>query len=97
MELFPEINGYEACFERYRGFCRGRDEALADTEYSLTEDLPAATSIGSHQGNFWIIFLASKGLTGRVENPLQINAFQYPADYGQRSPSFSRAINFISE
>lgn len=93
---FPDINGYQADLERYRGFCLGRYEALADAGFSMTGDLPSASAVGSRQGDFWIIFLAGNGTTLQVENPLQTSAFRYPANYGPRSPSFSRAVRFSS-
>ncbi len=91
---FPGINEDQADLERYRRFCRGRHEALADMGYSLDRDLPAATAVGSRQGDFWVIFLAGNGDSLQVENPLQTSAFRYPPDYGPRSPAFSRAVRY---
>jgi chorismate lyase / 3-hydroxybenzoate synthase len=53
---------------------------------------PAASALGSHAGPFAVHFLAGKtgGLT--LENPRQMPAWQYPSDYGPRSPTFSRAL-----
>jgi enamine deaminase RidA (YjgF/YER057c/UK114 family) len=39
-----------------------------------------------------VIFAATKAAPVAVENPEQVPAFEYPADYGPRSPSFSRAM-----
>ena len=91
---FPRINESQDQLERYRRFCRGRHEALAEMGYALDEDLPAATAVGSRPGDFWIIFLAGKGTRLQVENPLQMSAFRYPPIYGPRSPSFSRAVRY---
>lgn len=48
--------------------------------------------MGSHHGGLCIYFLAAKtpGLT--IENPRQVSAYNYPTQYGPRSPSFSRAL-----
>jgi len=93
---FPRINEPEDQLERYRRFCMGRHEALAEMGYALDEDLPAATAVGSGEGDFWIIFLAGRGTSLQVENPLQVSAFRYPRQYGPRSPSFSRALRYSS-
>lgn len=92
---FPNINGDQADLERYRRFCLGRYEALADAGFSLAEDLPAASAVGSRHGDLWIIFLAGNGAARQVENPLQTSAFRYPPTYGPRSPSFCRAKRFV--
>ena len=39
-----------------------------------------------------IYFLAGKKPGIPVENPRQISAYHYPAEYGPRSPTFSRAM-----
>lgn len=91
---FPGINEEQAGQERYRQFCAGRYEALAESGYSLAEDLPAASAIGTRHGELWVIFLAGRGTATQIENPRQISAFRYPPKYGPRSPSFSRAIRF---
>lgn len=91
---FPAINSLQDGLERYRRFCMGRHAALAAAGYALTEDLPAASAIGTREGDFVIIFLAGAGIATQIENPRQVSAFRYPAVYGPRSPSFSRAIRF---
>lgn len=91
---FPGINQEQGGLERYRHFCAGRYEALAESGYSLAEDLPAASAIGTGHGALSIIFLAGRGTATQIENPRQISAFRYPPKYGPRSPSFSRAIRF---
>jgi chorismate lyase/3-hydroxybenzoate synthase len=89
---FPGINREQAGLERYRHFCAGRYEALAEAGFSLAEDLPAASAIGAREGDLWVIFLAGRGAATQIENPRQISAFRYPPEYGPRSPSFSRAV-----
>lgn len=81
------INEGQGDDERYRRFCVGRYPVLA-----ALEGFPAATVIGSRAGSGLILF----ALYGRqagfpIENPQQVSAFRYPARYGRRSPSFSRA------
>lgn len=92
---FPAINCEEAGLERYQSFCRGRHESLDKAGLLINEELPAASAVGSDQGDaLTIIFIASKGLLKQVENPRQVSAFHYPERYGPRSPSFSRAVHW---
>jgi chorismate lyase/3-hydroxybenzoate synthase len=89
---FPGINREQGGLERYRRFCLGRHEAFASCGYPLDRDLPAASAVGSRQGELVIAFLAGRGDCRAIENPLQLSAYRYPSDYGPRSPSFSRAM-----
>lgn len=93
---FPGINEPQNNLECYRRFCRGRHNALTRMGSGLSQDLPAATAVGSSAGDFWVIFLAGKGACRQVENPLQMSAFHYPPIHGPRSPSFSRAVRYSS-
>lgn len=88
---FPNINQEQDQQERYKSFCIGRHRACAKSE-GFEKQLPAATAIGSHSPGFLIYFIASKKPGLRIENPRQISAFQYPAIYSPKSPSFSRAV-----
>lgn len=77
--------------ERYRDFSAGRANAFSESGYSL-EDLPAATAIGFDDGGVAVFLIAHKEASVvNLENPRQIPAFHYPAQYGPRSPSFARA------
>jgi chorismate lyase/3-hydroxybenzoate synthase len=89
---FPGINREQGGLERYRRFCLGRHEAFASCSYPLDRDLPAASAVGTRQGDLVIAFLAGRGDCRAIENPLQLSAYRYPPDYGPRSPSFSRAM-----
>lgn len=88
----PDINAGAGDDECYRQFCWGRAEALGD--YSL----PAATAVGSKDRWLRIGALCtgpadlpdSIGIE-HLENPRQVSAYNYPRDYGPRSPSFARA------
>lgn len=84
------INRGEGDAERYRQFCRGRHHALA-LKPGFENRLPAATAIGTEGSGLTLYFLAARNPGEQVENPRQVSAFRYPAAYGPRSPSFSRA------
>jgi len=85
-----DINLGDGELERYRQFCYGRHEALAEMGFDQRQ-FPAACALGhSRQGNV-IYLLASKNPGVHFENPKQMSAYQYPSEYGPRSPSFARA------
>lgn len=88
---FPRINEERAGLERYRQFCVGRYDALADSLSDFPLSLPAATAVGTASGPLQIYFLAGVTSVTHVSNPRQVNAYDYPASYGPRSPSFARA------
>jgi chorismate lyase/3-hydroxybenzoate synthase len=87
---FPHINAEEAGLERYRAFNRGRAHAL-ESAPEIAASLPASTAVGTACPGFLVYFLASRLPIAAIENPRQVSAFLYPAEYGPRSPSFSRA------
>lgn len=76
--------------ENYKRFCVGRAEAFTEAGYK-NGDLPAASGVGMNGGGLAIAFLASRTAGVHVENPRQVSAYDYPATYGPRSPSFARA------
>jgi chorismate lyase/3-hydroxybenzoate synthase len=87
----PDINGEENGIERYKSFCVGRHFAFE--EFTMPEHrLPAASGVGSPSGQILVYFLAARDAGAQVENPRQVSAFHYPAQYGRKSPAFSRAI-----
>jgi len=87
---FPDINGGAGDDERYRRFCVGRSQALA--EAGLQDAcMCAATAIGSHDDRFRLFALAGREPGRAVENPRQVSAWDYPPLYGPRSPAFARA------
>jgi chorismate lyase/3-hydroxybenzoate synthase len=88
----PDINGERAGLERYRLFCRGRHRALAEVLRPFEPALPAASAIGTRVPGLLVCFLAAVSPGEQVENPRQVSAFRYPAQYGPKSPSFSRSI-----
>lgn len=91
--FFPAIDASEAGLERYRAFCRGRHLALSEFLERFEPCLPAASAIGTHGENGLLVYgLALRQPGMQVENPRQMSAFNYPPEYGPRSPSFSRSI-----
>ncbi|MBB4910658.1 FkbO/Hyg5 family chorismatase [Actinophytocola algeriensis] len=82
--------------ETYRAFCLGRARVLE--RYGMTDDMPAATVIGSHGGGIVFYFLASRGGTQiNVDNPRQVPPYHYPRRYGVKSPNFARATYVRSD
>ena len=85
------INEETAGLERYRQFNIGRQDAFLACRQGTTGNVPAACAIGLSAGPLSIAFLAGAVPAVAVENPRQISAYHYPAEYGPRSPIFSRA------
>lgn len=87
----PGINEGQGDQERYRQFCVGRARALA-AGYGDQPPMPAATAIGvdAAEPALQVYFLAGALPGLNVENPRQVNAWQYPRQYSPRSPLFSR-------
>lgn len=88
----PNINQITNGLERYRLFCLGRHQAFSEHNSFFERDFPAASAIGTRNGDLQIYFLAARHAAKQIENPRQISAFHYPLCYGPRSPSFSRAM-----
>lgn len=87
---FPGINIGDEDREKYRQFSIGRAEAFEKFGVADTV-VPTGTAIGSvRDGDLTIIALASVHNLLSVENPRQISAYDYPRQYGPRSPKFSR-------
>lgn len=90
---FGRINEDGEKLERYREFNVGRHEAFTEKKRVIGEGcVPAACVLGTRQGNLELAFLAGKAPGVPIENPRQTNAYRYPADFGPRSPIFSRGI-----
>jgi len=86
-----DINLETGGLERYRQFNIGRQDAFLDCHRGATGNVPAACAIGLVGGSLNIAFMAGMMPAVPVENPRQVSAYNYPADYGPRSPTFSRA------
>lgn len=88
---FPHIAYEVGELDRYKRFCRARAAALAPQYGQASAKLPAASAVGSHGGELVIYFMAATLPGHQRENPRQVSAYCYPAQYGPRSPSFARA------
>ncbi len=89
----PAINEEGAGgLENYRVFCRGRSHAFEQRMgLGFGRNLPSASAVGTDSSHLTVVFAASRSQPRHFENPLQVPAYEYPSDYGPRSPSFSRA------
>ncbi len=87
----PRITAIEHGSERYRQFNAGRHDAFLQSGRAITA-APAACALGTKSGAPVIYFVASSVAGRPVENPRQVSAYHYPAQYGWRGPSFSRAM-----
>jgi chorismate lyase/3-hydroxybenzoate synthase len=88
----PDINMETHGLERYRQFNSARQEALIASGRAVAGNVPAASALGAVPGSSLVIyFLASRVAPALIENPRQVSAYHYPAEYGPRSPAFSRA------
>lgn len=85
-----DINGESHGLERYRQFNIGRQQAFA-TGGRLQGPIPPACALGVRHGPLTIAFMAGRSAPVPLENPRQVSAYHYPAQYGPRSPTFSRA------
>ena len=91
-----DINAHSFGLERYRQFNLGRQDAFLAHGRDVVGNVPAACALGFGQmglaqGPLTIAFLAGRVAPLNIENPRQISAYQYPQQYGPRSPTFSRA------
>ena len=84
------INEPEAGLERYKRFSAGRHESLTRHGYAR-ERFPAASAVGMSEPGVLVYFIAGRSEGRQAENPRQVSAYDYPPQYGPRSPSFSRA------
>jgi chorismate lyase / 3-hydroxybenzoate synthase len=85
------INAHTRGRERYQLFCAGRHDAFVNAGYHHDVDLPAASAVGMPGTGLITYFLAAREPGVQVENPRQVAAYNYPPQYGPKSPSFSRA------
>ncbi len=84
------INEPSNGLERYRQFNIGRQQAFLAAGRSAFAGSPAACALGSLRGPLTVHFLAGQCEPRAVENPRQVSAYHYPAEYGPRTPTFSR-------
>lgn len=88
-----DINGESHGIERYRQFNMGRQDGFLGSGRTVAGSaVPAASAVGFAQGPLTVYFLAGRGTPPTaIENPRQVSAYDYPREYGPRSPTFSRA------
>ena len=86
-----DINGVSGGLERYRQFNVGRHEGFELAGRAGSAAVPAACALGTTGGPLVVAFLASRHAPLALENPRQVPAYEYPADYGPRAPTFARA------
>ena len=78
--------------ENYRTFCQGRSLAFEQEHGAAFKfRVPSASAVGCHAPALTVAFAACLAQPQHVENPLQVPAYDYPREYGPRSPSFARA------
>ena len=87
----PRINLETHGLERYRQFNIARQRALIACGRPVRGNVPAASALGSAEGPLVVYFVAARTAPRCLENPRQVSAYHYPREYGERSPSFSRA------
>ncbi len=93
----PAINSAEQSLERYRRFSMGRHDAFIANGRQIERDAPAASALGSQaisgEPNQLVIYFIATATSGTpIENPRQVSAYRYPAQYGPKSPTFARAF-----
>jgi chorismate lyase / 3-hydroxybenzoate synthase len=82
---------YLKLFDTLDTFNAGRQRGFALSSRSVTGNVPAACALGVNGGPLSVAFLAGRSPTRPIENPRQVSAYHYPAQYGSQSPTFSRA------
>lgn len=83
--------------ERYRQFNVGRKDAFLACDGEIGNQLPAACALGLVDGPLTVAFLLGRQAPFAIENPRQVSAYEYPEEYGPRTPSFSRATLLNTE
>lgn len=87
----PAINVWREGQENYRRFNLGRAMAFqAFAGESGSASLPAASAVGATGPDLVIYALSGIETPQYFENPEQVPAYQYPAQYGATPPSFAR-------
>ncbi|MFF0489906.1 FkbO/Hyg5 family chorismatase [Nocardia sp. NPDC003482] len=85
------VDANAAGMEIYRDFVAGRAEAFKLYQDGLGK-IPAATGIGTRGRGISIALLAARTQRPRhIENGRQLPAYEYPREYGPKSPNFARA------
>ena len=87
-----DINDDADGMERYRQFNIGRHQAFGENLSIAHRGMPAACALGTAPPGLLCAILAGHAGFEQIENPRQKSAYEYPVQYGPRSPTFSRAI-----
>ena len=93
----PQINQQNDGLERYRQFNEARQKSFNKygdlfRAHSPAALAPAACALGTGPNTaLSIYFIASVSAPITIENPRQVPAYNYPAEYGDFRPLFSRA------
>jgi enamine deaminase RidA (YjgF/YER057c/UK114 family) len=88
----PRIDAAASGGERYWEFNRARQDAFIAAGRPISGDVPAASALGALPDSPLVLYaLAARRAGIALENPRQQSAYHYPAEYGPRSPTFSRA------
>ncbi|NOX26965.1 MAG: hypothetical protein GXP21_02000 [Gammaproteobacteria bacterium] len=87
-----DINNGDGDQEAYKQFCAGRLRAFTD-QGMVAGQFPAASALGHHRQGAVIYVLAGQEPATHHYNTMQVNAYDYPRQYGASSPSFSRATS----
>jgi chorismate lyase / 3-hydroxybenzoate synthase len=78
--------------ERYWHFNGARQDVFIDLKRSIAGNVPAASAVGVAPCSPLTVYcIASAQAPIALENPRQCSAWDYPAQYGPRSPTFARA------
>jgi chorismate lyase/3-hydroxybenzoate synthase len=86
----PDINKGKGDEEIYKRFCNGRLKAFEALEIK-PECFPAASALGHMSKGAVFYVFASASKPQHFKNNKQVNAYDYPRQYGISSPSFARA------
>jgi enamine deaminase RidA (YjgF/YER057c/UK114 family) len=90
--FLSEINGASGDGERYWHFNGARQDVFIGLNRSIAGNVPAASAVGVAPANPLTVYcIASARAPIALENPRQCSAWDYPAQYGPRSPTFARA------
>jgi enamine deaminase RidA (YjgF/YER057c/UK114 family) len=78
--------------ERYWHFNGARQDVFLGLNRSIAGNVPAASALGvAAESPLTVYCIASARAPIALENPRQTSAWDYPTQYGPRSPTFARA------
>jgi chorismate lyase / 3-hydroxybenzoate synthase len=90
--FLSEINLAGDDGERYWHFNGARQDVFIGLKRSIAGNVPAASAVGVARSSPLTVYcIASAQAPIALENPRQCSAWDYPAQYGPRSPTFARA------